>query len=311
MTSLLEHLPNEILLDIFQYLSPRILFQCIYNLNFRFNQLIHVLKVPIDIGNILSKRLFNQYCTCVIPKCLSQIISLKLSDTYDRITQFQKLFQIDLYINLRLLVMRDPTQDNLQLILEKLSKLKYLEQLQIISLGRDKLDLRQCSKILVESIFCNYEMIKLRLVKLAFYDSILLEGIQISNIEYLNMSGCYINEFVILLKHLPKLKRLIIHVYNRRNFDDPIDYQIYENIGQYVPYLTNLELNVTHTQFDETEQLLKNIPQLKKLAFSAMLISYADGIRWEKLIVSFLPLLEQFSLDIADTRFRANINLNN
>jgi len=40
MNTQLEEIPNEILLDLFQYFNARELFQIFYNLNFRFNTLI-------------------------------------------------------------------------------------------------------------------------------------------------------------------------------------------------------------------------------------------------------------------------------
>ncbi|CAF1476789.1 unnamed protein product [Didymodactylos carnosus] len=268
MPSLLEQLPNEIVLDILQYLKSLDLFESFNDLNWRFNQLLSVLMLSVNISEALSKHLFDDYCINVIPKCLTQTVSLKISDRFGRLTQFHKLFQLDMFMNIRSLILQNPTHDNLKLIMKKLSKLIHIEQLQIASYGPNKLDLNSCSKTMTEVIF--QKKTTLKRVTLSFYSSIILDQttIQTCNIEYLNMYGCYIDEFVTLLKHLPKIKRVDIHVYNSQNSDDTTDYKIYQNIGQYVPNLTYVEIHVSHIEFDKTEQLLKSIPQLKILVFS-------------------------------------------
>ncbi|CAF1079647.1 unnamed protein product [Didymodactylos carnosus] len=238
MPSLLEQLPNEIVLDILQYLKSLDLFESFNDLNWRFNQLLSVLMLSVNISEALSKHLFDDYCINVIPKCLTQTVSLKISDRFGRLTQFHKLFQLDMFMNIRSLILQNPTHDNLKLIMKKLSKLIHIEQLQIASYGPNKLDLNSCSKTMTEVIF--QKKTTLKRVTLSFYSSIILDQttIQTCNIEYLNMYGCYIDEFVTLLKHLPKIKRVDIHVYNSQNSDDTTDYKIYQNIGQYVPNLT-------------------------------------------------------------------------
>ncbi|CAF4578681.1 unnamed protein product, partial [Didymodactylos carnosus] len=135
MPSLLEQLPNEIVLDILQYLESLDLFESFNDLNWRFNQLLSVLMLSVRINDTLSKHLFDDYCINVIPKCLTQIVSLKISDRYGRLTQFHKLFQLDMFMNIRSLILQDPTHDNLKLIMKKLSKLIHIEQLEIASFG--------------------------------------------------------------------------------------------------------------------------------------------------------------------------------
>ncbi|CAF1554053.1 unnamed protein product, partial [Didymodactylos carnosus] len=268
MPSLLEQLPNEIVLHILQYLELHNLFESFSDLNCRFDQLLSVLILSVNINHTLSKASFDDYCRNIIPKYLTQIVSLKMSDRYGRLTQFHKLFQLDIFINIRSLILQDPTHDNLKLIMETLSKLIHIEQLEIASFGPDKLDLNSSSKTITEAIF-NKKM-TLKRVTLLFYSTILLDEttIQTCSIEYLNIYGCYIDEFVTLLKHLPKIKRLCVHISRRYNSDDTVNYEIYQNIGQYVPNLTHVEIDVSFIEFDKTEHLLKSIPQIKILTFS-------------------------------------------
>lgn len=108
--SFLEDLSNELLIDIFQYLSPYDLHRSLYNLNSHLNAICKVQKLRLDLSG--SKRAFDYYYSHQQPFA-SQIYSLKLDDNYDRLKLFNQHINIDFFTNLRMLTIREPSSDNL------------------------------------------------------------------------------------------------------------------------------------------------------------------------------------------------------
>ncbi len=107
---LLEDLSNELLIDMFQYLSPYDLHHSLYNLNSRFNAICKVQKLRLDLSE--SKHEFDYYYSNQQPFA-SQIYSLKLDDNYDRLKIFNQYMNIEFFSNLRTLIIREPSSDNL------------------------------------------------------------------------------------------------------------------------------------------------------------------------------------------------------
>ncbi|CAF1142469.1 unnamed protein product [Rotaria sordida] len=114
INSLLEDLPNEILMNIFQHFDARDLFRTFYNLNFRFNQLLQSL-------NYLSLTIFK-------------FDSNEMND-YDIFTPYIYTLVIDYavdidlnhFINLHRLTLLSPTSNQLkQIVFNNLSCLEHL-----------------------------------------------------------------------------------------------------------------------------------------------------------------------------------------
>ncbi len=108
--SLLEDLSNELLIDIFEYLSPYDLHRSLYNLNSRLNAICEVQKLRLDLSG--PKYAFDYYYSNQQPFA-SQIYSLKLDDNYDRLRIFNEHMNIELFSNLRTLMIREPSSENL------------------------------------------------------------------------------------------------------------------------------------------------------------------------------------------------------
>ena len=100
----LEDLSNELLIDIFQYVSFYDLHRSVYNLNRRLNAICEVQKLRLDVSG--WRRIFHYYCSHQQPM-ISQIYSLKINDFYDRVIKFDQCNSIDLFINLRMLSIRE------------------------------------------------------------------------------------------------------------------------------------------------------------------------------------------------------------
>ncbi len=98
------------MIDIFEFLSPDDLHLSVYNLNFRLNAICKTQKLYLDLGS--SKRAFDYYCSNQQPFA-SQIYSLKLDDNYDRLTLFNRYININLFTNLRMLTINEPSSESL------------------------------------------------------------------------------------------------------------------------------------------------------------------------------------------------------
>ncbi|CAF1482220.1 unnamed protein product [Adineta steineri] len=87
-----EELPNEIIYEIFDYLSAIDLLRCFFNLNSRFNKLLdqQLNKSHLDFRRI-SKVNFDYICEKYISSLVDQITSIHLSDDNDTPRQI-KLF---------------------------------------------------------------------------------------------------------------------------------------------------------------------------------------------------------------------------
>jgi hypothetical protein len=71
--SQLEYFPNEILIEIFENLDIKDLFQAFYNLNSRFNVLLHSLN---NLSFTISKNNYNDFSPCEFPiHCISTLIN--------------------------------------------------------------------------------------------------------------------------------------------------------------------------------------------------------------------------------------------
>ena len=103
----LEDLSNELLIDIFGYLSVYDLHYGFYDLNWRLNRLCAIEKFRLTTSGL--KRTFDYYCSHQ-QTFASQVYSLILDDQYDRLRKFN---QIDLFINLRRLTIKEASVENL------------------------------------------------------------------------------------------------------------------------------------------------------------------------------------------------------
>jgi hypothetical protein len=86
----LEDFPNEILIEIFQNLDIHDLFRAFYNLNFRFNTLLHSLK---NLSFTISNNNYSDFSLCEFPiYCISTLISTaEVHVDLERFTHIRRL----------------------------------------------------------------------------------------------------------------------------------------------------------------------------------------------------------------------------
>lgn len=100
--TMFESLPNEILIECFEYLHEVDIYYSLDGLNSRINNLIQKLTLNLNFQYIRKTR-FDQVCTKMKlnPAFQKEILSLKLSnkDTCDQIDIFLSLFSLDEFFN--------------------------------------------------------------------------------------------------------------------------------------------------------------------------------------------------------------------
>jgi hypothetical protein len=173
-----EHLPNELLLDIFTYCRPRDLYISLFNLNQRLNTLIYIQSLSIDLGNALPKYLLDIYYKSVLYNAREQIHTLRLSDTYGRMNRFvlnDKQIDIDfetrkiVFEQVKYLILWDPMMTSLHQILNYVNNLEYLH---VTSIGRARRTPKY-SDGLLKTLF---QMKSLKRLYLALHDSIIFNN---------------------------------------------------------------------------------------------------------------------------------------
>jgi hypothetical protein len=111
----LEHLPNELLMDIFKYIDARMLYQNFYNLNSRLNILLESLT---QLWLVLYPLKTNDYDELFASRIHTLIVH---SDVH---------FTLSRYVNVRRLILYDSKHDQIsQIMLEGF----YLETISLIS----------------------------------------------------------------------------------------------------------------------------------------------------------------------------------
>lgn len=117
-----ELIPNEVLLEVFEYLSPCDIFQSFYFLNRRYDCFLLSLRLRIDLVGI-SKRNFDYQNYLLYPLVPHQIVSFRCEDLFDRL-----IYQIHLshFIALKYLTISNLNVEHLLFIIPQLNYLRKL-----------------------------------------------------------------------------------------------------------------------------------------------------------------------------------------
>ncbi len=289
-----ESLPNEILIECFEYLNTVDIFNAFDYLNFRFHNLIRHIPLYLNVGEIKQATLVQFGIKMLLdPKMKKQIISLKLSDkkTFDNSRTLFSFISLNEFSHLRALILSDlhiRTVIKISYMLPSLSNLRYF-CLQNSSRGND---------IILDSLSTS----TIRTLSIPTLADILPATHLFTSLVNLTVSSCYVNELCDFFKYLPGLQYLDIK-YLRRPYD------IVSNARQLphnqAVHLKRLVINNFRAPFDHFEILLQQTPNLKLLKIAADNdFGIVDVYRWRKVINTSLPLLDvfkfKFSLDIED-----------
>ncbi|CAF1008413.1 unnamed protein product [Rotaria sp. Silwood1] len=276
--SRLEHLPNEILVEIFEYISTQDLFRTFYNLNYRLNTLI--------------QSLHNHYLSLTTTDC-NQIYRYNFIAPYVNILCIEGRAQLNLesFTNIRRLILIQSTDE----LLEQIERIHmpYLENLVIRSANRRETDfipfywnrifsydlsyLKICCmhNISLTWTYSSWrKMLSLCILKIGDIDILVYGSILLAcpNLYFFKFTRLISNnKSTNIIQHM-NLKKLVIVI---PWFEDlSQDY----SMNDYFSYVPNLEQLIIHRTND-----IKSINE-----------SYLQYDWYRSSITSYLPLLSHY-----------------
>ncbi|CAF3808035.1 unnamed protein product [Rotaria sordida] len=286
----LEFLPNELIFNLFEYLSILDLFQAFYGLNSRLNTLIlaHCRKCRLDFESI-TKTNFDIICKNYLPYIIDRIISLRLSDddnTPQQIDLFLSYnFHLQQFINLQIISLSNIHSSYiLDKLISECSQLISLTHFTLIkcyiSINRSNAN-RLYSKIWSLSKL-NYCYLDISFTHASYFPMSTVISTSLKHLSIINIS-CYLNELIHLFQSTPNLQYLSIEFMDYANeFELPL----------HILSITHLKLSFD-SSLDILQYLLQNLPDLYNLTLETCNI-YMDGYQWEEMIRKYLTKLRKF-----------------
>lgn len=132
-----EDLSDDILMDIFDLLSPPVyIYHSFFNLNHRLNRIINDsrLLMSLDLSHLINPSNFAYHCQIMLPNMLKQLISLRLSNEpklYEQIKVFLLHIRLGNFQALRQLSLTQITFDQLRRMLADILSLNKLVRLDV------------------------------------------------------------------------------------------------------------------------------------------------------------------------------------
>jgi hypothetical protein len=257
LVSKFESMPNEILLEIFEYLSPYDIFQSFYFLNKSYNNFLVSIYFRIDLINIWKKNFdyYNYFLFSLIPH---RIISFRCQDIFDRL-----IYQIPLsnFISLKYLTIYNLNIENLHFII---SKLNYLQKLIYLNL-QTRLNTTNENKIIFKGQLPLIQKCILNLNKrIIFHDYHYY-----LNLQDLTINHCTIDDLLLFLHiYTPQLQHLTITLINGNNL----------NGINTIHHLKSLTINIHLIPFHRlVNSVFILFPYLQQLTITATGTDYANG----------------------------------
>ncbi|CAF0995203.1 unnamed protein product [Adineta ricciae] len=278
-----EWIPNEVLLEIFEFLSPVDIFQGFYYLNKRYNEFLQSLHIRADLVN-LRKRTYDYYNYFLFPLMSQRIIALRCEDIFDRL-----MYQIRLseFPALKYLTIDKLQFQTLQKILPQINLLQKLVYL----------------NLQIQSDHIREEMITFRgqlpLLQTCIFDlntQLSIENDQpYSQLTNLVLNQCHIEQLCSFVHfYTPQLQQLTVTLANGK-----IPESCYV-----IPHLKSLVVYTNEVSFANlVKSMLSSVPNLQLLTIDATDIDYANGKSWESVLSTHLRKLIHLRLNV---RFSEN-----
>ncbi|CAF1110458.1 unnamed protein product [Rotaria sp. Silwood1] len=294
-----ELLPNEILVECFEYLNALDIFHSFDQLNYRFYTLIRNIRLYLHFEHV-SRTIFNQFCKKILlnSDVKIHIYSLHLSNTdlYSQINTFISQFSFDEFPELQSLTLTSIEEDQV----EKLNIILPLRsQLSVLHLIQPK---NSITNILIK---CPVSKLRILSVTDSYQHLELID--QISSITNLTMPKCYLDSLHKILKTVPMLKYLNCqNISQRKKFwNNSIEFKDYQCV-----HLKQLIMIEFRCKFEDFQMFIKHTPNLKSLIIS---IDYEremiDAYRWEELIISSLFQLTSFQFKFKISHRKDDYNI--
>ncbi|CAF1077237.1 unnamed protein product [Adineta steineri] len=277
----LELLPNEILLECFQYLNTLDIFHSFDGLNNRFYKLIRNISLQLDLQYISNTK-FAHFCTKTLsdPKVKQQIYSLKLSNKiiHNQVHFFFSLHSFNEFSQLRSLTLIKMKQnDEAKLI----TMLPFICQLHCFQVIDSNIETKQLLTVLPISKLKRLAASSLPFDLIPIYGSII--DLRLSHTSW--------NEVYQIFKYLRLLKYLHIE-----DFTDSQSFSLNSPIEMYPAiHLKKLVITKFDYSFNKFQTFVKSTPKIKTLDLNTYdRNDFFDADRWVQLITASLPDLIMF-----------------
>ncbi|CAF1230776.1 unnamed protein product [Adineta steineri] len=272
-----DQLPNEILIECFEYLNTFDIFYSFYRLNYRFNKLIRNILLNLNLpekNQSLFRELF--YKLTINSQLRNQIISLKISKTWKQLSSFFSSFSLTDFSQLQLLTLIDLDDRNSE---ENKSILLSLSN--FYNGYPNDLNYETCE--ILSNLF-------LPKIQMKFFTNR-----KIIFITSLTIKICFFDHICQLFKYAPMLNYLHVN-----GFHSPLDgINEINHISTCAFYLKQFIVDYSEeVDFEIFEFLLKQTPNLEILT-----TKHSDGIDmtddkgWQNLIQSSLHHLKIFKFE--------------
>jgi hypothetical protein len=288
-----ESLSNELLLDLFEFLSTTHLIRAFHGLNLRFNSLIydHLQIHGINFSSV-SKRAFDIICEQHLPSLANRIRSLCLSNSDDAPEQIDQLFDSGFtlchFTHLRSLSLKHIhslyLMDDIMSDLPDLFDLTHLilDNCGISFVFADGLSILNRIWSLPKLTHCY-----LNIHQMSEYqppETIKVATVVSSTLEYLSILGWIripFDQVTNLFKNTPRLRNITFRGYQ----------QSYESDIEQSPIFTSIK-SLNLNCFDSFDDLLQIIPNLCTLKVHSE-YPFINGERWEQMIIHYFPKLKK------------------
>jgi hypothetical protein len=295
-----ELLPNEILIECFEYLNAPDIFYSFDQLNYRFHEIIRSIPLCLNFRNIHRFK-FHQFCMQMQsnPDIKQQIISIHLfnKDTCGQIEAFLSMFSLIEFPHLQALTLTAIRRNHM----EKLnSMLPFISQLRSFRLAGAIAEVQELVSDMSMSLF--------QTLSLPSLISALKSAHRILPTTYITTSDCSLAELHQLLQCVPMLKYLNVKRL-RREDHTPTNNQQYCT-GHHALHLKQLIINRCECRLQDFVMIVKQTPNLKVLmVFADYNEDMIDACRWQHLITLSLTHLKifKFKFDVSGIHINENI----
>ena len=251
-----ELLPNEMIIECFEYLNGQDIFYSFDRLNSRFDKIIRSVWLHLDFEHV-KKSLFDQVCRKMLlnPEMKKQILSLQLSDDRDtcgKIQAFLSLFSLDEFRHLRFLSLTSVKETNIKKLQSMLSSLSNLSCFTLSDTYES------------DEIFATLPRSKIQNLSILSLNENSINNLRTTSITHLTISRCSWNNLLYMITFVPLLKYFTIESlsYNY-GFNNNISYV---DNKQSVYLETLIVKNGDVVEYDHFEIVLKHVPNLKSLS---------------------------------------------
>jgi len=290
--SVFEHLSNEIIFEIYEYLDLYHVYYGFFSLNKRFKSLLVNSNIPIKINSsAIAKSKFEHYYKNIINPNKNRINILRLSNQFTVDIVFSPPGIISEFIQLQKLILENINVNNLYEIFQEL-----ISSINLHSLTLDIAEYLDNSIDIFPKLFL---LSKLKYCSIKYQSKSdynpLSNYLNISSIEHLTINARFpYNELYKLFYCVPKIRYLSIDYIIRSsadNYNESCPVQLSKDFKK-------VSLSLDLIQLNEFENIIKNFfRNVEVLTISTNYDeAYLDGNRWKHIISSYMAQLRIFDI---------------